>query len=237
MHRLWLAGSLCLSLGLVAACQAEATRGSPHPLQRGGEAVGEFTAQGAPSAASADLVEAETETPPDPCREGGDRDGDGVVDQCDDDSDGDQVPDVRDNCPDLPNTDQQDADANGVGDLCDRGTDADLDQLRDQDDNCPLIPNFDQRDRDRDGRGDICDRDLDGDRIANDRDNCPLLRNRKQKDRNGNGIGDRCEDEPCFGNLCGGCAELSALPDEPCGRCEGGRLVCDTRETLTCRCP
>jgi hypothetical protein len=36
------------------------------------------------------------------------------------DSDGDFVPDVSDNCPSVPNTDQRDTDRDGVGDACDQ---------------------------------------------------------------------------------------------------------------------
>ena len=39
--------------------------------------------------------------------------------------DGDRVPDGIDNCPAVPNPDQQDSDGDGVGDACD---------------NCPLCP-------------------------------------------------------------------------------------------------
>jgi hypothetical protein len=35
------------------------------------------------------------------------------------DSDGDEVPDSEDNCPDLPNPAQDDSDGNGLGDACD----------------------------------------------------------------------------------------------------------------------
>ncbi len=64
-----------------------------------------------------------------------DRDGDGVerragADRCE-----------PDNCPDVPNVDQADADGDGVGDACD---------------NCPDDPNADQADGDGDGRGDVC---------------------------------------------------------------------------------
>lgn len=40
------------------------------------------------------------------------------------DSDGDGVPDERDNCPNTPNPEQRDSDGNGVGDACERPTEA-----------------------------------------------------------------------------------------------------------------
>lgn len=51
------------------------------------------------------------------------------------DSDGDSVPDDEDNCPEVPNPDQEDADEDGLGDVCD---------------DCPLDP-----DNDLDGDG-VC---------------------------------------------------------------------------------
>ena len=58
------------------------------------------------------------------------------------DSDGDGIPDVDDNCPELPNPEQEDADWDRIGDLCD---------------NCPEHFNPDQADSDSDGIGDVCD--------------------------------------------------------------------------------
>lgn len=60
-----------------------------------------------------------------------DLDGDGIGDACDDDVDGDHVPDGSDNCPNDRNGSQADADQDGVGDACDAcadtAADADVD--------------------------------------------------------------------------------------------------------------
>jgi hypothetical protein len=58
------------------------------------------------------------------------------------DTDGDSVPDYRDNCPNAANPMQADGDGDGVGDACD---------------NCPKNYNPDQHDRDNNGVGDVCD--------------------------------------------------------------------------------
>lgn len=47
------------------------------------------------------------------------------------DADGDGVPDIADNCPAVPNSNQADANANGIGDACD-GADTDGDGLTDR---------------------------------------------------------------------------------------------------------
>lgn len=58
------------------------------------------------------------------------------------DLDLDAIPDVVDNCPFVPNSNQFNGDTDDLGDACD---------------NCPTATNADQRDADRDGVGDACD--------------------------------------------------------------------------------
>lgn len=70
------------------------------------------------------------------------------------DLDEDGIPDIRDNCIEIANPDQTDADNNGRGDACD---DFDRDGIINSLDNCPNVPNRDQYDRDGDGIGDVCD--------------------------------------------------------------------------------
>ncbi len=70
------------------------------------------------------------------------------------DTDGDSVPDLRDNCVQTLNTDQLDVDQNGRGDACD---DFDKDGLINSIDNCVSSPNRNQVDTDGDAIGDACD--------------------------------------------------------------------------------
>lgn len=70
------------------------------------------------------------------------------------DSDGDNVPDIKDNCVSISNTDQVDLNNNGRGDVCD---DFDKDGVINSKDNCPDLPNYNQIDTDGDKIGDVCD--------------------------------------------------------------------------------
>ena len=78
------------------------------------------------------------------------------------DADGDYIPDALDNCPNVQNPDQADADGDGNGDSCMVYQDSDGDTVPDKQDNCPNIATSDFSDRDGDGVGDSCDKSPDG---------------------------------------------------------------------------
>ncbi len=122
-----------------------------------------------------------------------DFDGDGIDDYLDNcpgvpnfeqdpaacsDYDGDKIYDEVDNCLEDYNPEQLDRDQDGVGDACD---------------NCLFVANDDQIDTDGDGFGDACKADYDGDGIADDDDNCPTVFNPGQEDTGGTSRGDVCE--------------------------------------------
>ncbi|WBX73918.1 choice-of-anchor B family protein [Tenacibaculum pacificus] len=149
------------------------------------------------------------------------------------DTDGDEIINSLDNCPDTANKEQLDTDGDGKGNICD--DDDDNDGIKDVDDNCPLMPNPDQKDTDGNGIGDVCDKylnDTDKDGIKNDIDNCPNTANPDQKDTDGDGIGDVCDDSsidnkvPCVSGMagiypCNGYDLLLHIPLSTFGATEG----------------
>lgn len=96
-----------------------------------------------------------------------DNDCDDLIDEDElgEDTDGDGVHNLCDNCRDTYNADQLNSDTDSHGNACD---------------NCISTPNEDQTDTDGDERGDVCD-------------NCPESSNPFQEDTDGDGHGDVCD--------------------------------------------
>ena len=159
-----------------------------------------------------------------------DSDGDGILDPCDEDLDGDGVPNIiclfddngepdpakvaqsQDNCVFVINEEQSDQDADHIGDLC-----------------CPCADNPNQNNTDGDSFIDACDMDLDNDgipnalclfddsgvvdpeKLAQSEDNCVFIENADQIDSDFNVVGDLCEPE----DLCPTVPEdLDGVEDE-----------------------
>lgn len=79
-----------------------------------------------------------------------------------DDIDADDVPNVSDNCPDVPNTDQLNSDGDSHGDACDNCV------LVDNESQCNTnAPDADPLDEGDDEFGNACDADLDNNGIVN----------------------------------------------------------------------
>jgi len=109
------------------------------------------------------------------------------------DDDLDSVHDAVDNCVNVPNNSQQDANHDGIGDAC-QVPDIDGDGVLNEVDNCPFISNPGQADLEGDGIGDPCDPDDDNDGAIDSADNCPVVSNPAQADGDDDGLGDACDD-------------------------------------------
>ena len=94
----------------------------------------------------------------------------------------------NDNCPLIPNPDQEE--------IC-RGDDADFDGdgVVDFEDNCVYVENADQAQTMGQAPfepGDACFGDTDGDGVDDADDNCLIAPNPDQEDANNDGLGDAC---------------------------------------------
>lgn len=122
-------------------------------------------------------------------------------DESGEDTDGDGVGNLCDNCPLDANPAQENHDDDPNGDACDDDDDNDL--VFDLSDNCPWVPNPTQFDDDVDGLGNACDNcpgvvnpsqsDTDTDRIGDACDNCVTLPNPSQSDTDADAEGDHCD--------------------------------------------
>jgi hypothetical protein len=106
------------------------------------------------------------------------------------DTDGDGIGNKTDNCPNVFNPQQFDANGNGIGDCCDP---------------TPGCGGCGQPACDK-----HCGMDSDGDGIYDIFDNCPNVYNPQQLDANKNGVGDCCDPSPG----CGGCGQVAC--DKQC---------------------
>lgn len=211
--KVWLSAAFMVAVLGLAGCQADSEVESVSSSSSG-DSDKSFDQDG-------DGIEDNEDSCPTTVNSGLDRDADGIDDACDTaiglsvDNDSDGILNSVDNCPEVANPDQANADRDLFGDLCDTDADGDTiaDKLQQGDglftvidvadggDNCPLVANRNQADLDSDEIGNACDDDTDGDTIADldvngdTLDNCRLVANSDQADSNLDGIGDACQND------------------------------------------
>lgn len=185
--KVWLSAAFMVAVLGLAGCQAD-SEVEPVSSSSSGDSDKSFDQDG-------DGIKDNEDSCPTTVNSGLDRDADGIDDACDTaiglsvDNDSDGILNSVDNCPEVANPDQANADRDLFGDLCDSDADGDTvaDKLQqgegvftvidvaDGGDNCPLIANRSQADQDGNGVGNACDEDIDGDGFNNDEDACPYV--------------------------------------------------------------
>ncbi len=129
---------------------------------------------------------------------------------CHSDNDGDGVPNVIDNCPDVANPLQEDSNNNGIGDACETETPDNNDNNTEPENVGPggACTDTSQCQAGLACYEGTCQPDGDGDGIPDTHDNCPNVSNPDQADSNGNGVGDACDEADPVGPG-GACTETS----------------------------
>jgi cysteine-rich repeat protein len=150
------------------------------------------------------------------CDDGNTKPNDGCEPDCklSPDTDGDGVPDYKDNCPTVPNPDQTDSDGDKKGDACDNAECGN--GVIEADEECD-----DKNKTPGDGCENDCtlSKDTDGDGVYDSVDNCPSVQNPSQGDIDGDGIGDDCDPPECGNGVIEGdeeCDDKNKLSGDGC---------------------